>query len=408
VYEQEADRVAEQVMRMPDTNVTEHAASRVSPVLQRKCGCLNSGRGGDLCSECAKEERMQRSTVDVSPVTEVPSTVSELIHSSGQSLDTSTRAFMEPRFGRDLGSVRVHFDSRAAASAKAVSALAYTVGNNIVFGTGQFSPQRSSGQRLLAHEITHVLQQTEGHSNTPPAYQLQRQTEEQEEESAKAVVDKSMGWEPARGFFAKPDFKGLAAYLKAVLAGFNYGFFNRIFKRLGDYDDNVGAQLVEYLSEPELKMHAARADGRKVLNILYEAMITGDVTAYQRKQANRIIEATKISEQEYMRQAEKPMPVYPVREQGFFTQCHGGFRASLLRNGNVQIRFTSSMIWKCDMFKRERDTFAPFGGYRDSHEFSPDTLVGVRLYDLKGEPSGTISAIELIDFSNQLQNKSVS
>ena len=192
-----------------------------------------------------------------------------------------------------------------------------------------------------------------------------------------------------------------------MLTGFNYEFFKRIFKHLGDYDDNVGAQLVEYLSEPELKMHAARPDGRRVLNILYEAMITGDVTDYQRKQANRIIEAMRISEQEYLKQAEKPMPVYPVRMQGFLTQCHGGFRASLLPNGNVRIRFTSSMIWKCDMFKRERATFAPFGGYREDHEFSPDKLVGVRLYD-QNEAFAVIPAIALIDFSNQLMNKSLS
>jgi hypothetical protein len=89
----------------------------------------------------------------------VPSIVHEVLRSPGQPLDPSTRAFMEPRFGHDFSNVRVHSDSRAAESARNVSALAYTTGNDLVFGPGQYTPGTTTGRRLVAHELAHVVQQ---------------------------------------------------------------------------------------------------------------------------------------------------------------------------------------------------------------------------------------------------------
>jgi hypothetical protein len=89
----------------------------------------------------------------------VPSLVGEVLQTSGRPLDAETRVFMEPRFGHDFGQVRVHTDERAAESADAVSALAYTVGQDVVFGQGQYAPTTGEGQRLIAHELTHVVQQ---------------------------------------------------------------------------------------------------------------------------------------------------------------------------------------------------------------------------------------------------------
>jgi hypothetical protein len=86
--------------------------------------------------------------------------VHEVLRSPGQPLDTATRAFFEPRFGQDLSQVRVHADEKAAGSAQAVDALAYTVGRNVVFGRGQFSPGTAAGQKLLAHELAHTVQQS--------------------------------------------------------------------------------------------------------------------------------------------------------------------------------------------------------------------------------------------------------
>jgi hypothetical protein len=84
----------------------------------------------------------------------------EVRDGGGQSLDLATRAFMEPRFGHDFSQVRVHTDAKAARSARAINALAYTVGSDIVFGSGCYSPATAPGQRLLAHELAHVLQRS--------------------------------------------------------------------------------------------------------------------------------------------------------------------------------------------------------------------------------------------------------
>jgi hypothetical protein len=92
----------------------------------------------------------------------VPPIVHEVVNSSGQPLDPGTRGFMESRFGHDFSRVRVHTDARASESARAVNASAYTVGANIVFGHGRFQPSSAEGLRLVAHELTHVVQQQAG------------------------------------------------------------------------------------------------------------------------------------------------------------------------------------------------------------------------------------------------------
>lgn len=90
---------------------------------------------------------------------EVPAAVRDALDSPGQALDPDSRVLMESRFGHDFGRVRVHADARAAASARAVGAAAYTVGGRIVFGEGRYAPGTAEGRRLLAHELVHVVQQ---------------------------------------------------------------------------------------------------------------------------------------------------------------------------------------------------------------------------------------------------------
>ena len=90
--------------------------------------------------------------------TNAPSVVHEAFQSSGQPLDAATRAFMEPRFAHDFSSVRVHADGKAAAAASSMGARAFTLNPHIVFGAGEYAPHTRSGRRLLAHELTHVVQ----------------------------------------------------------------------------------------------------------------------------------------------------------------------------------------------------------------------------------------------------------
>jgi murein DD-endopeptidase MepM/ murein hydrolase activator NlpD len=134
----------------------------VSGWLQRACAC---GRhiadiGGE-CEECKKrqDDTLQRAAVNQAHVNQVPSIVHEVLRSSGQPLDVETRNFMEPRFGHDFSNVRLHTDSEAIESAQRVNALAYTVGPHVVFGASQYAPRTSKGLQLMAHELTHVVQQ---------------------------------------------------------------------------------------------------------------------------------------------------------------------------------------------------------------------------------------------------------
>jgi hypothetical protein len=151
VFEREADTVADQVMRSEQDEKDEVVQPKISPLsIQRKCaGC-----------EEEKEKRLQRKAgTNSAPPTTAPSFAAEALHSGGRPLDTGTRAFMESRFGRDFSNVRIHDDALAAKSARSINALALTSGNNIAFNEGQYAPGTPRGKRLLAHELTHVVQQ---------------------------------------------------------------------------------------------------------------------------------------------------------------------------------------------------------------------------------------------------------
>jgi len=174
--EQEADAVAERVVTARDPapgsfdRISIHSAA---------------GPGGALSRSADGSER-----------DEVPSTVGEVLRSPGQPLDAETRALLEPRFGHDFSRVRVHADAAAADSARDVHARAYTVGSHIAFGAGQFAPRTPPGQRLLAHELTHVVQQI-GSSPTGPAglgHRIQRAPADEEKgdpaEGAASVGDR--------------------------------------------------------------------------------------------------------------------------------------------------------------------------------------------------------------------------
>jgi len=168
IYEQEADRVADQVMRMPDpvpfpqSPVNSHPEGssiqsagyyhekdiqrkednyKEKGIVQMKQGSLASGVGGQSSGA-------------------VPPILHEVLHLPGVPLDPATRTYMEPRFGHDFSRVRVHTGALAEQSAQDINAKAYTMGHAIVFDAGRFAPGTQEGRRLIAHELTHVVQQS--------------------------------------------------------------------------------------------------------------------------------------------------------------------------------------------------------------------------------------------------------
>ncbi len=152
-YEQEADRFADQVMRMPDNEVATTSKKDPGAVIQR------------MCTDCEEEEQSIQAKREGGPTGEVSAKQTaeiESIRTGGEPLHPASRNFFEQRFGHDFSRVRIHSDDRAAQSAKGIHAQAYTTGQHIVFGAGHYSSDTQTGQRLLAHELTHVIQQGSG------------------------------------------------------------------------------------------------------------------------------------------------------------------------------------------------------------------------------------------------------
>ncbi len=152
-YEQEADRISERVMRMLAPGAEESGTT-----------CAACASGGSTCAKCAARSARQLQRKAQSETAVAPSGAhvpDEILGGlgSGRPLDAETRRFFESRFNRDLGHVRVHADARASESARAVNALAFTVGRDVVFDAAAYAPQTSAGRRLMAHELTHVVQQ---------------------------------------------------------------------------------------------------------------------------------------------------------------------------------------------------------------------------------------------------------
>ncbi len=116
-----------------------------------------------------------------------PASVHQTLRAPGRALDTATQRLMSSRFGHDFSQVRVHTDVAAAASAQAVNARAYTVGQDVVFDAGNYAPGTSAGQRLLAHELTHVVQQAKASPMVGGGLQIGASSSEAEREADQAA-----------------------------------------------------------------------------------------------------------------------------------------------------------------------------------------------------------------------------
>lgn len=167
-YEQEADWVADQVMSMPAAPVVqqqakESKATMTKPLLQRQAN-------GDLQVALDLENRLAAR------------------RGHGQPLTPGTRAFMEPRFGADFGGVRVHTDGEAAQMSADLNAQAFTQGRDIYFGAGKYDSGSTDGQRLLAHELTHVVQQENASQTTKRISRPGDDSEVATHRSAHAIV----------------------------------------------------------------------------------------------------------------------------------------------------------------------------------------------------------------------------
>jgi hypothetical protein len=164
-----------------------------------------AGRNGS--EALSRSVLLQRQISEQDNRTTAPSPLDDVLRSPGAPLDAATRGYFEPRFDADFSQVRVHTDARAAASARSVRALAYTVADDVVFGTGQYAPNSAAGRKLLAHELGHVAQQRLG--GTAPSGQAENRARAAADRVADgaSVTPDDLGGAP-RGLYRNPDEPG--------------------------------------------------------------------------------------------------------------------------------------------------------------------------------------------------------
>jgi Domain of unknown function (DUF4157) len=167
-FEQEADRVAEQVMRSPQAqDLAKERYSNLPSISRWVAGSNDQINRQATVEEEEEEEKPETASLlslkqaSGSTNTATPGVASQIrtMRGGGQPLDFGLRQFFEPRFGHDFSQVRVHTGSDAAQTTKALNARAYTLGSDIAFASSQYQPETPAGRLLLAHELTHVVQQ---------------------------------------------------------------------------------------------------------------------------------------------------------------------------------------------------------------------------------------------------------
>ena len=210
-YEREADRTADLVMRKPAAQVQRQAADEEieedDGIQLKPAADFAAGRGAG------------------------PDTGLRGLHGGGRPLPSSLRSFFEPRFGRDFGAVRIHTDATAAEASRSIQARAFTHGRDIAFGSGEYAPHTQEGRRLIAHELTHVVQQGEASDQRAPDA-IQRDIAE--DQLASTPVEQIMADE---SYFER----GIASieFYSAELAILIYGDGSRI--RLGLVPEEIEA-----------------------------------------------------------------------------------------------------------------------------------------------------------------------
>ncbi|MDV3353861.1 DUF4157 domain-containing protein [Leptothoe sp. LEGE 181152] len=190
-YEQEADRIADQVMRMPEPQIQRQVdleeadedivqaklrSAQTPPAIQCKCTQCEEEETiqpkatplmqRQVESEEEDEETLQTKELPGSTPEVTPNTQTQIntLRNLGKPLPKSLRAFYEPRFGMDFSGIRIHTEPSVNKIASSLNARAFTLGQDIFFSQQEFQPETTSGKQLLAHELTHTIQQVGGHS----------------------------------------------------------------------------------------------------------------------------------------------------------------------------------------------------------------------------------------------------
>jgi hypothetical protein len=383
-YEQEANTVARRV-------VQRQANSQLCPDCAQK---LSRNPNATLCPEC--EAKLQRQAASAKPQPEVTPDIEQGIETSrggGQRLPEQVQFSMGQAMGADFGGVRVHADATADSLNRSLEARAFTTGQDIFFKQGEYAPESSQGQELLAHELTHVVQQKDASS-------IQRDAEEHPHASPSELIESYTSW-------GNLDEDGLGAklYFIAWMSPSHYSFVLKVFAELADGDrDDVALAFTETAKDEVLDQFAATPAGQSMLDRIYAELTDGWVGSDEEKLARRILTAKTraIPVETYLRGAETAM-IFPFRKGGFTVIDDSPIMASL-RSGKVHVKLPTRVLGT-SKFRAETTTL-PVDVFIGGIDIPSEQIVGVKLYD-EDERIEYLPALSLVGFSGEATTSTI-
>lgn len=301
----------------------------------------------------------------------------------GSPLAPAMRQTMEQRFGADFADVRIHTDDAADAASRAIEARAFTHGADIYLARDE----SASDSRLIAHELTHTLQQGE----SPDRAQRQ-----EGEGTAQSLIGRYSG-------LTGLDEEGLAERLfeLAWMSPAHYAIVLQVINSLDDTDrDDVAVAMVGLARDENLDEFAATVEGRAMLDRLYAEMMEGSVGSDEEEQGRRIVLAKgrRIPAEQFIEAAEGTAMIFPFRLPGFTVLDDSPIMAERLASGNIHVKLPVRVLGT-SAFRAETRTL-PTDVFIGGIELPPDQIVGVRLYDQGGRIE-FLPALSLVGFSGQ-------
>jgi hypothetical protein len=278
--------------------------------------------------------------------------------------------------------------------------------------TGVAQQQRPRPPQLVIP--TFVLEVQRTHGNRAAAMmvaRIQRRETGAADQSADAARRFLARHFIGTGYQRRRDIAGIATGLQERLRGQQYGLVRAVINEIeSGIEDDVVSALMRLALDVDLERAAEQADGRSMLDVLYEALMTGSVDSGERKNGTRILEAkrTQQSQQAFVEGIGHRM-IFPIRNIGISRMASATFRAELLTSGKVKVRYTSVKVAQYEMFADDLKTLGGWGAVREGLILGPDEVVAVRLHDEGGAKTPIdVPAIALIDFGQQIQDKTIS
>ncbi|MEU6667870.1 DUF4157 domain-containing protein [Streptomyces sp. NPDC046727] len=327
-------------------------------------------------------------------------------------LEPGLRSDLEGRFGTDLASIRLHAGPRADADARRLGADAFTTGQDIFFRSGRFAPATREGLRLLAHEVTHTIQQRQrGRARGPARYSTVSDPADPAELEAHLVADRLVRGVPVppigRGGRAGPtaavllspasdtisrhtswygdlDERALGRELLNRARAGDFAFVQDTLDALGSTDrDDVAYEFCAAASDPDIVRMTTSAAGRAVIDRLFDELTEGSKDADEQRQADRLlrVKAARIRPEDFLTGV-RAAKVFPFRAPGFTVLDDAPISAQRRPGGRIRVHMPNRVLGTA-MFRAETRTL-PVDTFIGGIELPENEIVGVRLYDLGG------------------------